>query len=113
MNKRILVLKIIAIFIFFTLFFILIDGEWPVENFYKIIQPLIFSLSVLIIILKPSLKKNLLFISGSMLLLMIIFYLFNQLMIANWIGSLGFGIVVITIAGYLPEIIQRGYIENL
>lgn len=113
MNKTILTLRAIAIFIFFTLFFILIDGEWPIENFYKSIRSLIFSLSVLAIILNPSIKKSLLFISGLMLILMIIFYLLNQLMIADWIGSLGFGIVAITIAGYLPELIRRGYIKNL
>lgn len=113
MNRVILILKAIAIFIFFIPFFILIDGEWPIENLYKIIQPLIFSLTVFAVILKSSMKRSLLFISGSMLSVMIMFYLFNQLMIANWIGSLGFGIGVITITGYFPKLIKDGYIENL
>lgn len=77
----------------------------------EIIQPLIFTLVVEVIYLRKYRLPILLF-SLAMLFLMVILYLFNYLLTANWIGSLGFGMLLLIISSYLPEFIKNGFIEK-
>lgn len=58
-------------------------------------------------------RKYSLILSLSSLFLMIVFYLIGQLDTANWFGSLGFGLLVITVIFYLPELFKKGYINKL
>lgn len=81
-------------------------------NYTSVIQPIIFALSATVNILYRTYTKLLLIVSLSLLSLMIIAYLFNQLNFSNWIGSLGFGLFIITIFSYLIELIKKGYIEK-
>lgn len=76
----------------------------------ELIQPLIFSSSVVLIFLSHKFKQLSLWFSLILLALMVVFYLFNLLLVANWVGSLGFGVLVISIFSYLPSLIKYGHI---
>ena len=57
-------------------------------------------------------RKYLLIASFALLLLMIFFYLIGQLDTSNWLGSLGFALLIVTIVSYLPQLFKRGYIDK-
>lgn len=97
-----------ATFIIFTF----LDIGLTFDNPIKLINPVLFAGSLIIAIFLPLYRRFLLYGSVVLLICMAIFYLFNQLELANWIGSLGFGILVITIVSYCPNFIKKGYIEN-
>lgn len=78
----------------------------------EIIQPLFFASIVTLIFLRSKLRRYIFWFSSTLLILMIILYIFNLLLFANWVGGLGAGIMVILITSYLPEIIKKGYIEK-
>lgn len=108
--KKIIIAPILTII--FTFIFHLLSFELETNSVNRIIQPLIFSITLVIGILFSTFRKVVIIISLILLLLMILTYLFNILDFSNWLGSLGFGMLFITIMTYLPEFIKKGYIEK-
>lgn len=78
----------------------------------QLIQPVIFALTGVIATFFLRKRKLILIISLSLLSLMIFAYLLSLMDISNWLGSLGFGMLFITIFSYLPQVIKRGYVEK-
>ena len=76
----------------------------------ELIQPVIFAFMVTIVFLNGKSRPLVLWFSGVLLVLMVVFYLFNLLSLSSWIGSLGLGILVILIFSYLPNLIKYGHI---
>ena len=107
--KKSVLMIFITIFLTF-LFTFLNDGK--ISQFGQIFQPFIFALTFSVGIFLPSLRKLFLTIAISLLALMIFIYFFNLLDISNWIGSLGYGMLLMVTFTYLPEFIKKGYIEK-
>ncbi|MBI2596946.1 hypothetical protein HYW41_02205 [Candidatus Daviesbacteria bacterium] len=101
-----------VVFLLSGFIFAFLDNGIEIERFDQIIQPIFFAVILTSDILLPSFRKNLIIFSCCLLVLMILIYLLQNLMIADWIGRLGFGILFITIFSYTPEIIKRGYLEK-
>lgn len=76
----------------------------------ELIQPVIFAFTVTVMFLNGKSRLLILWFSGVLLVLMVVFYLFNFLSVSSWVGSLGFGILVILIFSYLPNLIKYGHI---
>lgn len=95
----------------FTLF-TYIDIGWKFDDFFKLINPFLFSISLTLMVFLPGLRKLFLYISIFLMIAMVILYLLNLLDLATWVGSLGFGLLVIMIGCFSPELIKKGCIEN-
>ncbi len=102
----------LTIFILAAIIFSYLEFGYPLKSIDMIIRPIIFAFSLLIT-LKAQFRGYLLLGSLILLFLMIIFTLIWQLTLADWIGSLGFGMLVIYVAGFIPQLIKKGYIERL
>lgn len=98
--------------IILTFMFIILDSGLDIKQLNLLIQPLIFAVVATISFLFESYRKLLLFFSATVLSLMVIIYLFNQLDLANWVGSLGFGMLVIILFSYLPILVKKDSIEK-
>lgn len=98
--------------IILTIIFTILDSGLNIKQLNLLIQPLIFGVAATISFLFGSYRKLLLFFSATLLSLMIITYLFNLLDLANWIGSLGFGILIIVLFSYIPVLIKKDHIEK-
>src|SRR3989344_2103862 len=67
-------------------------------------------LILILLVLRPKLKKFFLFLSLAALLLMVFIYLIGEIIIANIIGSFGFALLIVVISFYIPQIIKAGYV---
>lgn len=105
------VIFLVIFFLLFTLIFYLLEFGAIFEHPTMIIKPSIFSFFATISILKPNLRRISFAISFSLLFLMAMIYLFGQISISNWVGSLGFGILVIVIVSYLGDFVRKGFID--
>ena len=110
MNIKKLIFIFILVIPLTFLFCILNEGE--ISNINQLIQPFIFALTFSIGSFIPSLRKLFLIISLSLVALMIFVYFFNLLDLSNWLGSLGYGMLLMIIFTYLPDFVKRGQIEK-
>ena len=92
--------------------FIWLETGFAVKTWYDLVKPLIFSIS-LVVSLANLFKIYLLSISLSLLFLMVLFYLFWQIPVSDWFGSVGVGILITYFLGNIPQLIKRGYLEKL
>lgn len=98
--------------IILTIVFILLYSGGEVARIDQIFSPFIFALTAVTSVLIPHARKILLVTSLSLLSAMILTYLLNMIDVANWLGSLGFGIILVVSVTYLPQFIKKGYIEK-
>lgn len=105
-------IKVIIIFVVFMVVFSLLEYESSLAKLNSLIQPFLFAVTLSISISLPHFRKIQLFIAFLLLLAMVFTYLVNQINVSNWLGSLGFGILILTIFSYIPELIKKGYIER-
>lgn len=113
MNKTKKIILTPFLFIIFTFIFTILDVGLIINQFDQIIQPVFFSASLIICLLYSSNRKYILIVSIILLFLMILIYLLNMIVLSNWVGSLGLGILFITFTTYIPQLIKVGYIEKL
>lgn len=111
MNLKKLLIYIL-IFIVSLPVFIWLETSFKINSIFDLIRPLIFSVS-LVISLRNIFRKFILAISLIFLGLMIIAYLFWQITLANWIGSLGFGILILVCITYISELLKKGSVNKL
>lgn len=109
-TRRVILIPIFSIIFFIV--FVILDNGIEINSIGQLIQPLIFTLSLVTGTFFHSTRKYLLGTGIILLVFMIFTYLFASLDASNWIGSLGFGIFFTTVFTYLPEIISKGYIER-
>ena len=102
----------IIVFIVSIFIFSMLEFESSIDKIDTLIQPLIFALTLTIAIVLPRFRKNILLLSIVLLIVMVLTYLFNMISISNWIGGLGFGMLVVTLFSYLPQLIKKGHIEK-
>ncbi|MBI4036761.1 hypothetical protein HY386_02705 [Candidatus Daviesbacteria bacterium] len=103
----------LGLFVVFMMLFLILEFDDLVLKSDLIISVLVFSLTATSCIMLVNTRKKLLIISIFLLILMYIFYLFNSLSLANLLGSLGFGMLVIIVLSYLPQFFKKGYIDKL
>ena len=110
-NPRLLIKYLILSLIFIGFFNFLEYGfQW--NRLEEFIYPVILMLASLIIFFASKLRKFFLISSFLILLIMILLYLFNELNLANTVGSFGFALLLIVISSYIPQLIKKGFIEK-
>lgn len=106
-NILILFLSIMSVGFFWWL-----ESGLTLRNGDELVKSSIFAGS-LFIILTGNYKRFILWISLSLLLIMIIFYLFWQIPLSSFFGSIGFGMFLIFVLSYVPDLVKNGCIEKL
>lgn len=104
------VIKTTVIFIIILGFFLFLNSGLRFDSTESVFQSLIFALLTLLLILHPRLKKVFIVLSLILFVLMVIFFVLNFIPIANFFGSLAFGILIISGLFYLPKVLKNGYI---
>lgn len=105
-------------FIIQTLVFLLslpvffwLESGFSLKETVDLVRPFIFA-AALAIFMNQNLRKYLLIIALSLLSLMVPFYLFWQMDISNWLGSLGIGLLAVYIIESFPKLIKDGFIDK-
>lgn len=91
-------------------FFLLFNSGLKFDDWSSISQTLVFTLSTLLLINKPWLKKAFVILSIILFIFMVVFFTLDFINIANFFGSLGFGILIISGIFYLPQLLKYGHI---
>ncbi len=99
----------IIIFLISLLFFTLIEYGRFTLLIRELVQPLIFA-SVTSLVLKNKYRQHILYLGLILFSLMILFYLFDNLLGANWLGSSAMGILIILFFSYIPKFYKNGHI---
>ncbi len=110
MKKKIIFAPILLVIS--SLIFIVLDNGSLTPQIDQLIPPVFFAITLTLCIFFPNFRKYLLIISVTLLILLIITYLFQILEISNWLGSLGFGMLIMIIFSYIPQLIKDGLIEK-
>lgn len=108
--------KIIFILIISVVSFLIFSGiEFEPLNQLgnKYLQSFIFSATLAISLIKPSLKLKLFYLGFFFIFLTVSFYLFGRLALSNSFASIGIGILFIVCLTYLPELFKKGFVEKL
>lgn len=103
-------IKILSLFVILLGFFLLFNSGLRFDSFESLFQTFIFTLLTLILIFHSWLKKVFIILSLILFILMIIFFILDSIYIANFFGSLAFGILIISGLFYLPKVLKNGYI---
>lgn len=84
---------------------------WDSQN--KFIYPTALSAITVLNFFLPRIRRYSLLLTLSLFILMIAFYLANQIGLSGAVGSFGFALLITLVVSYLPIIFKRGYIEKL
>lgn len=76
-------------------------------------QAIIFSATLTVSIFQPKYRSKLLYTAFFLLSVMVGFYLINQMALSNSFASIGIGMLFLILLSYLPQLIKKGYVENL
>lgn len=109
-NKKIISAILLTIVLTFIL--TLIDSDFDISHMNQFFIPAIFAVAFSLSFFYSKTRKYLLIASFGSLFLMLFFYLTGQLDVANWFGSLGFGLLIFILISYLPKLFNQGYIER-
>lgn len=104
-----LIKKTVLIFLL-SFFFLALNSGFVLSDFISIIQTIFFILITLILLYKPKLKKCFVVVSLICLSIMVVFFTAYLIDVANFFGSLGFGILLISSLFYLPQLLKHGHI---
>ena len=91
----------------------IIETSGDVNKIDQLYNPALFAAIFSLSIFYPKTRKYLFMLSFSLMVIMLLYYLQQQIGIANWFGSLGFGFLVMIVISYFPELVRRGYINKL
>ncbi len=98
----------VLVFIISLPIFIFLDNGFSYPDKSRFTQELVFSLA-LSLTFSGIFRKYILILSVICFMIMIFFVIFLKFNIANWFGSLGFGVLLIYFIGLLSQLIKRGY----
>lgn len=76
-------------------------------GFSKQIQSAIFAISITVLIVKPLYASMMIIGSCIAVVLMAIFYLFGQISLANYLGSIGIGVLTISSLFHLKSLLSN------
>ena len=107
------ILFILILFVISFLIFNVVEFELLNQEMNKYLQSLIFSTVLILSFYRPILRIKLFYIIFLLIFAAILFYLLNQLYLSNSLASIGIGILFIVLLSYLPQLIKKGYVEDL
>lgn len=110
-NIKIIFVWIVSIVLF--IIFNALEFEPLNKGVDKSFQSLIFSMTFALTTLKPKFRIKAFFFSLLLFSIIVGLYVFKNIELANSIASIMIGIFLITSVSYLPELIQKGYVEKL
>ncbi|HCB22823.1 hypothetical protein A3H81_01560 [Candidatus Daviesbacteria bacterium RIFCSPLOWO2_02_FULL_38_18] len=111
MVKKITKLLFIFTASFPVLFFL--NTGFSTDLLWKTFQTIVFSVLFSLSLVWPVLKKYFLILSGLLLIFMAVFFISGQSGWAEIFGSSGFGLVLLLLISYVPQLIKKGYIEHI
>ncbi|MEK7616864.1 MAG: hypothetical protein AAB414_02330 [Patescibacteria group bacterium] len=88
-----------------------LESGFSLRNGDELLKSVIFA-SSLFIVMTERYKKFVLWISIILNFLMVILYLFWQINLSNLFGSIGFGMLLIFILSFIPDLMKRGFVEK-
>lgn len=91
-------------------FFLLFNSGSKFDDWNSISQTLVFTISTMLLINKSWLKNVFVILSLVLFIFTGIFFTLNLILIAEFFGSLGFGILIISGIFYLPQMLRYGHI---
>lgn len=91
-------------------FFLMLNSGFKFDSLDSLFQTLFFTLMTLLLIFQPWLKKALVILSVILFVIMVVFFVLDFIDIANFFGSLGFGILIISSLFYLPKLLKYGHV---
>lgn len=104
-------IKRITLSLFVFGFFLILNSGFKFDSWNPLFQTLFFTLITLLLIFQPWLKRAFVILSMTLFIIMVVFFTLDFIDIANFFGSLGFGIFIISSLFYLPKLIKYGYIK--
>lgn len=107
------ILKFLIIFMSILPFIFFLHTGFGTDSLIKNLQAIIFSTIFAFVIVWPIFKKYIFILSAVLLLGMTAFSIFNIMDWADILGSSGVGLVLLLLLSYLPQVIKKGYVENL
>lgn len=111
MRKKIIKFLLILVFIFPVLLFL--NTGFNANPKVILFQTIAFSILFCLSLIWSFLKKYFLFLSGLLLIIMSALSIFGKLAIAELFGSSGYGLLLLLLIAYLPQVIKKGYIEKI
>ncbi len=101
----------ISLLVFPIIFYL--NTGFLLDSYWKIAQAFIFTIVFTAIFIWPQFKKYIFWTILIAFLLTIFLYVVNLIEVADIIGSSGFGLIIINLISYLPQLIKLGYIKKL
>lgn len=111
MVKKITKLLMILVLASPVLFFL--NTDFSTDSPWKTFQTIGFSAAFSIFLVWPVSRKYFFILSGVLLIIMAVVYIFGKVGWAEVFGSSSFGLVLLLLISYVPQIIKKGYIENI
>ena len=107
------ILKFLIIFIFTFPILLFMHTGFSTDSIVKLSQTAIFAWVLSMILVWSNLRRFILLASLFLIILMAVLYIVNMIELANILGSTGFGLIMINLFTYLPQLVKLGYIKNL
>lgn len=104
------IVKKIILYSFVFGFFLMLNSGFKFDSPGSLFQTFIFTLITLLLIFQPWLKKSFVVLSMILFIIMVIFFTLDFINIANFFGSLGFGILIISSLFYIPKLLKYGHL---
>ncbi len=109
---RNIVFKIVLLFVFsFPIIFSLNAGSLT-DTYWKVTQSFIFTVVFILLLVWPKQRRKIFWLGLTLFIVMTIFYVFGLIGLADISGSTGFGLIVMNLITYLPQIVKFGYIKK-
>lgn len=102
-----IILSVFSVFGFWYL-----ESGFMIKNGDELIKSIIFG-TTFFVALNSIYRKNLFLVCFFLFCCMVIFYLLWQMVWADRLASLGFGILLITCFSYFFELTEKGFVEKL
>lgn len=106
-------IKSATIFIFVLPVLLFLNTGFSDSSFWRMAQTTAFSLIFSFILVWPQFKKYILLASGLFIVIMSALFVSGRIENAELFGSSGFGLVLLLLISYVPQLIKKGYIENI
>lgn len=106
-------IKYTFLFIILFIFFIIINTNLSLKLDKSFLESIIFASITELLFIWSNLKFIFIIIANLMFSIMVVFFVFGFIETANIVGTLAFGILLITLIFYLPQLIKNGYIEDI
>lgn len=111
-NRKILIKVLVLFFFIFPVIFYLNAGSLT-DTYWKVAQSVIFTGVFIMVLVWPQSKKDIFLLGLFLIIIMIVFYVFDLIDWADLAGSTSMGIIMINLLTYLPQIMKLGYIKKI